>query len=324
MDNNQYLVSICVPIYGVEKYIERCAVSLFEQTYPNIEYIFVNDCTPDKSIEILKTIIERYPKRKPHVKIINHEYNRGLAAARNTAINAVNTEFLMHVDSDDWIEVKTVELIVNKIMETNSDIIAFGHFRHYKGKTLIQNPPHFKTAKDFCISLIKKEVSVGVWGKLYRTSLYIDNNVHVKEGFNMGEDYQVTPILAYYAKRITTLQIPLYHYNLMNEQSYVGSKTESKIKQDTESFYIIKSFFSDKGKEYLQSLHKTEAFLAIRHIIDSTKIHNQNQIFLYNREIIKELPSDAFRDIPFPYRIIKWIGNYNVVKLYVKIVSIIK
>lgn len=324
MNKNQFLVSICVPIFGVEKYIERCAISLFEQTYQNIEYIFVNDCTPDKSIDILEAVIERYPNRKSHVRIINHEHNRGLAAARNTAVNAVDTEFLMHVDSDDWLETTTVELIINKIQETNSDIVSFGHFRHYKEKILIKNPPHFKTAKDFCISLIKKEISVGVWGKLYRTSLYTDNKVSVKEGINMGEDYQVTPILAYYAKRIATLQIPLYHYNLLNEQSYVNSKTESKIQQDTESFYIVKSFFGDKGEDYLKSLHKTEAFLAIRHIIDCTKINNQDHIFLFNREVIKGLPSHAFKNIPFQYKIIKWINNFKLVKLYVRIVSIMK
>ena len=79
-------VTVAVPIYGVEKYIERCAVSLFEQTYSNIEYIFVNDCTCDNSMGILKSILDKYPERKKQVKIIVHEQNKGLGAARNTAI----------------------------------------------------------------------------------------------------------------------------------------------------------------------------------------------------------------------------------------------
>ena len=90
-----YLVSILVPVYGVEKYIERCARSLFEQTYENLEYIFVDDCTPDKSIEILKRVIEDYPNRKNQVRIIHHEHNRGLAAARNTALDAATSEFYL-------------------------------------------------------------------------------------------------------------------------------------------------------------------------------------------------------------------------------------
>ena len=71
-------VSIIVPIYNVEKYIENCAVTLLEQDYDNIEYVFVNDCTPDSSMKILKDIIERYPNRKSHVKIINKIKNEGI------------------------------------------------------------------------------------------------------------------------------------------------------------------------------------------------------------------------------------------------------
>ena len=79
-----YQISIIIPIYKTEKYIERCAISLFEQTLKSIEYIFVNDCTPDNSIQILKNVLKRYPNRISDTKIINHEFNRGLAAARNT------------------------------------------------------------------------------------------------------------------------------------------------------------------------------------------------------------------------------------------------
>lgn len=117
---NNIKVTICVPVYGVEKYIEKCAISLFEQTYPSIEYVFVNDNTPDKSIEILESVVERYPNRKPYVRIISHEKNRGLAAARNTAVDTVTTEFLMHVDSDDWVDknlVNELVLMQKKIMQ---------------------------------------------------------------------------------------------------------------------------------------------------------------------------------------------------------------
>ena len=121
-------VSILVPVYGVEKYIEQCAVSLMEQTYENIEYIFVNDCTKDNSINILREVINRYPQRKSQVQIINHEKNRGLAAARNTALDASSGEYLWHVDSDDWIALDAVEKLVNIAIAKKSDIIIFGNY----------------------------------------------------------------------------------------------------------------------------------------------------------------------------------------------------
>ena len=79
MENKK--VSILVPVYGVEKYIERCVRSLFEQTYENIEYVFVDDCTKDKSIEILNSVLAEYPNRKKQAKILHHDKNRGLSHA---------------------------------------------------------------------------------------------------------------------------------------------------------------------------------------------------------------------------------------------------
>ena len=78
-------VSVIIPIYGVEKYIERCARSLFEQTLDDIEFVFVNDCTQDKSMEVLQTIIDKYPNRKGQVRIVHHEVNKGKGRALKTA-----------------------------------------------------------------------------------------------------------------------------------------------------------------------------------------------------------------------------------------------
>ena len=120
-------VSILVPVYGVEKYIERCARSLFEQTYDNIEYIFVDDCTKDRSIEILQKVLEDYPNRKNQVKILHHEKNRGLSAARNTALDASTGDYLMHVDSDDYLRKDAVLLLAKKITTASSQVIIFGY-----------------------------------------------------------------------------------------------------------------------------------------------------------------------------------------------------
>ena len=123
-------VTILIPVYGVEKYIERCARSLFEQTYRDIEYLFIDDCTPDKSIDILKNVMAHYPERASHVTIIRHDVNRGLAAARNSAVANCKTEWVLHVDSDDWLERNAVELLVNKQEETGADIVSGWAMRH--------------------------------------------------------------------------------------------------------------------------------------------------------------------------------------------------
>ena len=164
-------ISICVPFYGVEKYIERCARSVLEQTYPNIEYVFVNDCTGDRSLEILFEVINDYPIKKLSVKIISHKCNRGIAAARNTALENCTGDFMMFVDSDDYLEEKAVELLVSKQQETNADIVSGNAFRETKeGKELIIEPD-YKDKDEMIIDCIKPTLNHVLWRRLIRLSL---------------------------------------------------------------------------------------------------------------------------------------------------------
>ena len=117
--NKNPLVSVIVPIYGVEPYIEKCARSLFEQSLENMEFIFVNDCTPDKSVEILRQVIEDYPRRYLQIQIIEHEENRGLAMARNSGLLIAKGEYIIHCDSDDWVELDMYEEMYEKALEKN-------------------------------------------------------------------------------------------------------------------------------------------------------------------------------------------------------------
>ena len=120
-------VSVCIPVYGVEKYIERCARSLFEQTMKDdIEFIFVDDCTPDKSIEVLQKVLEEYPNRKDQVKIIHHEVNKGLTGARNTALKYVSGDYIIHCDSDDWVDKDLYATMYKKAAKENADVVCCG------------------------------------------------------------------------------------------------------------------------------------------------------------------------------------------------------
>ena len=97
-------VSVVIPVYGVEKYIERCARSLFEQTLDDIEYIFVNDCTKDRSIDILNEVINDYPARKQQIRIVHHKENKGLPFARQSGWQVATGEYVANCDSDDWVD----------------------------------------------------------------------------------------------------------------------------------------------------------------------------------------------------------------------------
>ena len=103
-------VTVLVPIYGVERYIRRCVRTLLEQTMnEDVEFIFVNDCTKDRSMDILMDLLKQYPTRQSQVRIVNHKENMGLAAARITALNLAKGEYVINVDSDDYFEKDMLE-----------------------------------------------------------------------------------------------------------------------------------------------------------------------------------------------------------------------
>lgn len=118
-----YKISIIVPIFKVRNFIERCLCSLFGQTLKELEYIFIDDASPDDSIEILEDVIARYPHRKDQVRIVRHAENKGLPAARNTGLALATGEYVFHCDSDDFVEEDMLEEMYKVAKENDADMV---------------------------------------------------------------------------------------------------------------------------------------------------------------------------------------------------------
>lgn len=134
-------LSVCIPVYNVAPYVEKCARSLFAQTYADIEYIFVDDCTPDDSIDIVKRVLRDYPNRAGQVKFLRHENNRGLVAARKTAIRAATGDLLTHCDSDDWVDAELYGKMVARMTEADADAVICSTKCHYADRTMAATCP---------------------------------------------------------------------------------------------------------------------------------------------------------------------------------------
>ena len=102
-------ISVLVPVYGVEKYIARCAESLFGQTYEDLEYVFVDDCTTDRSMAVLHEVMERWPGRKGQVRILRNDSNRGIGYTRQRLIDVATGDYVTFVDSDDYLPPRAIE-----------------------------------------------------------------------------------------------------------------------------------------------------------------------------------------------------------------------
>ena len=135
-------VSVIVPIYGVEKFIERCARSLLEQTLDDIEYIFINDCTPDHSMEILQKVISDYPHRKQQIRIVCMPINSGIAAVRRHGIKLSNAEYIIYCDSDDYIDRDMLEKMYVKALETNADIVMVDIYKEFQNHSYLVKTPY--------------------------------------------------------------------------------------------------------------------------------------------------------------------------------------
>lgn len=243
------LVSVLVPIFRVEHNIERCARSVLGQTYRNLEFVFVDDATDDSSMDILNRILADYPNRLNDVHIIHHEWNRGLAAARNTAVEACHGEFVFHVDSDDWVETDAIELMVEKQRTIDADIITAEAYNEKDGVTTLHLTGGWNLQKnDLLTGILTYKVSTTIWRRLIRKRLYTVNNIRCDERGSGGEDFQVFPRLVYYAKKVSGIPNIIYHYNKSNQCSIsnnVNKSIEIQL-QGLASVRVMASFFADK------------------------------------------------------------------------------
>lgn len=239
-------VSILLPVYNVEKYIGRCADSLLRQSYKDLEIIFVNDCSPDHSIEKLRNVLSRYPNECNKVKIIAHERNKGLAATRITGLENATGDYVMFVDSDDWLAPDTVELCISKIKETGAEIIVFYPTVVYQKRSIKSPCLLYPNKEAYVKALIERKTMVGVCGKLYKKELFEKITPTFTPGINNGEDYSVSPRLAYVAKSISFIPKNLYFYNKQNEASFGGNYREEYLDQVIEAGKIVKDFFHDR------------------------------------------------------------------------------
>ena len=252
---NQPLVSILIPVYHVEAYIERCARSAFEQTYQNLEFIFVDDASPDSSVDVLQQVIAAYPKRHDSIKILYHDRNKGLASVRNTAVDACHGEFLIHVDSDDWLEPEAVELLVYRQQETDADIVyTRGNYLENHGSVKIDCRGWSTDRETLLTNLLKDEATMCIWSKLIRKSLYTEHHIRCDERGSYYEDYQALSQLVYYAKSIARLDAYIYHYDRANPHSIVSNALNNvEIQQQgLRSIQSVNDFFQDKDPHYLE------------------------------------------------------------------------
>lgn len=203
-------VSVIIPIHGAGFYIERCAKSLFNQTLDSLEYIFIDDESPDNSIEILLNVLSEYPQRKSQVRLIRHSRNVGVGQSRREGIGVSSGQYLIHCDPDDWIDTDYYEGLYDVAIKVNADISIGNYIEETESKRIIHNIHFNYNKKELFHAIAFETLHTSLCNKLIKCELAKRYIIH--EGIDRWEDMSIVAPMLMDAETIGFSENGYYHY----------------------------------------------------------------------------------------------------------------
>ncbi len=265
------LISIIIPVYNSANYLEKCLDSILSQSYANFEAICIDDSSTDNSLEIL----QKYSEKDARIKVI-HKKNEGVSLARNAGLDSAQGEFLLFVDSDDWIEKCTCEIAIQKMSQEEADVVMWPYIRERENEskkkvifnhdavfdqTGIQEKLHRRM-----IGIIDQELEqpenadalCTVWGKLYRRSIVEENCLRFYDIRKIGsyEDGLFNLQYFQYANKAIYINQYFYHYRRTNDSSITEGYNSHLNRQWAVLFKIMADYIADHNlnEKYMQAL----------------------------------------------------------------------
>ncbi|MBL1407267.1 glycosyltransferase family 2 protein [Sphingobacterium faecale] len=244
-----FSVSVIIPFYNAESYIEKCAHSLFSQTLEGIQFVFVNDKSTDGSVERLNNVIKQYPDREEDVLLVNHDRNTGAATSRNTGVDHAQAGYIGWVDADDWVEKGMFEAMYNEAVKKDLDIVWVDFYNNYGDREDLIDQWYEGGNLECVKKMLNGQLSGVMWNKLTKKTVYTENRVRFPDGLDMCEDLRVNVQLFYYADKVAYLNGAFYHHFKMKTDSITKeSVLKPKINYDwLENAKAIIAFAGNNG-----------------------------------------------------------------------------
>lgn len=266
-------ISVLVPVYGVERYIRRCAESLFRQTMTDgVEFIFVDDASPDGSIGILRQVIAEHPG--VDARIVTHEKNKGVAAARHTAIGAARGEFFTFVDSDDYVDPEFLEHLYDKALTEDADIVFSDIIEEQTGHNRIIRGVWAEGYEDLGIAVLVGG-AISLISKLIRRSIYTEHaECKTPDDMKVAEDYLLTIIISHFSRKFARTDEALYHYDRTNETSLTHGNAADMMESIIRLWQYADEFFA---KEYPDGRYAD--------VIGEAKVRDKYDVLLYHNDM---------------------------------------
>jgi len=209
-------VSVIIPVFKIEQYIEQCSRSLFEQTIQDIEYIFVDDSSPDQSISILHRVLQDYPNRKSQVRILHHKDNKGVSEARRTGFINATGEYIANCDGDDWVDKRMYDTLYSKAIENQADLLFCDYFIVKNGFINEYHKKINSTSKDYLMKRLLSSHSLNsLWSVLVKKNIIDEGIIRYPYG-SMSEDKTLLIQFVTKSKSISFTDECLYYYRYID------------------------------------------------------------------------------------------------------------
>lgn len=252
--------SIIVPVYNVEKYIEKCLSSILNQSYVNYEVIIVNDGTKDNSQSIIDTFVSKDSRFKSYVKD-----NGGLSDARNFGVSKAKGDYLLFIDSDDYIEKDLLKLLYNTILNNHADIIRYNLNVVDENYNLILKNSDIRLSGNKKNNILKNKFVEPAWLYAYKVDFFKSNQFQFPKG-KIHEDFYLTLLILDKAKSVDILNYNGYNY-VQRENSIMSNKDYSKIKKRVKDFIEHNEFHRKNIKnKYILSYSNKSLLFKVREL----------------------------------------------------------
>lgn len=308
-------VSIIVPFYGVEQYIDACLDSLVRQTHEDIEIVCVDDCSPDGSLRI----VEQYAAIDKRVRLLRHETNKGLGGARNTGLQNSHGEYLCFVDSDDYVADNFVELLLNSLKSHQADIVICNIWQDQDGAVT----PYETKYRDECLNLSPNKDNTfetagrfnpACWNKMFTRRLLLDNKLSqpekryyedvafwVKAVFHSSRVCSIADFLYYYRQRSGSIMSSVTRKHIADRFLFLDELDRFANDQLTRQEPIDKSRIAGATLQYfLKHIHYGESLL------DDLSDTERNALHAFYQESIETFArTHSWPTLPMAYQLYK-------------------
>ncbi len=298
------MISIIIPVYNAEPYLDQCIESVTSQIYKDWECILINDGSKDSS----GSICDKWSQRDQRIRVV-HQLNKGVSVARNRGIKESKGEFIVFIDSDDWVEPNYLSDLIDNMIE-NIDIIISGNNQYKQNKKIITYKPTNKNIIEFSsnstAAFIKNiELLYGPYSKLYRTKTIKKNNILFPEDYSLGEDLLFNFQYLNYTQKIGYIPKANYNYRILNAGSLTSIYRDNTFDIHYHLYLARKSFFINK--KIWNSISKRYLFNQLWGIIYDALFYKKNITYKNIKSILEIEDIKELRLWSKDFNCSKWI-----------------